>query len=202
MVYILFSRCASYNMGEGVAVEAATESQLITGRRNKNEEKNLIFVDFFWLLVLFFLSILVPYYFFPAVQQLWYYLLWFFIIGLVHLCDLCGGELLVWDDLAVTVGETHCRNHHCHLLNWWQDQDQDHHNTFSLAKVWLHISSQKTIPSFLILNTWSTWFKRSVNTNYRCQWFSPIFLIFADQVESRRNEFHSPKSFSRKRISG
>ena len=45
MVYILFSRCASYNMGEGVAVEAATESQLITGRRNKNEEKNLIFVE-------------------------------------------------------------------------------------------------------------------------------------------------------------
>ena len=26
-------------MGEGVAVEAATESQLITGRRNKTEEK-------------------------------------------------------------------------------------------------------------------------------------------------------------------
>ena len=31
-------------MGEGVAVAAATESQLITGRRNKNE-KNLIFVE-------------------------------------------------------------------------------------------------------------------------------------------------------------
>ena len=47
MVYILFSRCAYCNMGEGVAVEAATESQLITGRRNKTEEKTkkLIIVE-------------------------------------------------------------------------------------------------------------------------------------------------------------